>query len=335
MNASITRGIQKPLGVKSSPGLDTVLIAEDDPVFRCLIEHSLRQWSYRIVAVDNGRDAWKVLQQENAPQMVILDWLMPGMDGVELCGKIRRSELRPYRYVLLVTSKDSKKDVVAGLNAGADDYLKKPFDVEELRARVRAGRRVLELQEALLRAQQDLQFEAEHDPLTCLWNRGAILRVMEKEVERSRRSGASLGIIMADLDHFKEINDSHGHLVGDAVLRETGKRLASAVRAYDWVGRYGGEEFLIVVPGCDAAGLSVSAERLRHTISERPFECSVGQLSVTLSVGTVAAKPGKLESSDCEVLVRAADDALYVAKTKGRNRTENALLNSGRSSGKL
>lgn len=314
----------KPSAGKFSPGLGAVLIAEDDPVFRHLLETWLRQWNYHVVAVDNGLDAWEALQKENSPQMVILDWIMPGMDGIEVCRRIRGNGSGPYRYVLLVTAKDAKHDVVAGLDAGADDYLTKPFNVEELRARVRAGKRVLELQDALLHAQQALQFQAEHDPLTSLWNRGAIFRVMEREAKRGRRTNGALGIIMADLDHFKEINDSHGHLVGDTVLQETGRRLAAAVRSYDWVGRYGGEEFLIIVPGCDAAGLEASAERLRHAVSDQPFNSSVGQLSVTLSLGAVAAQPGKLETADCEALLHAADQALYAAKAKGRNRTENA-----------
>jgi diguanylate cyclase (GGDEF)-like protein len=267
-----------------SPGLDTVLIAEDDPVFRHLLESWLQRWKYRVVAVENGLDAWKVLKQENSPQMAILDWMMPGMDGIEVCRRIRSNDKGRYRYVVMLTAKDEKRDVVAGLDAGADDYLTKPFAVEELRARIRAGRRVLELQEALLHAHQALQFESEHDPLTSLWNRGAIFRVMEKEAQRSRRSGKSLGVVMADLDHFKEINDSYGHLMGDAILKETGGRLAAAVRSYDWVGRYGGEEFLIIVPGCDAAGLNASAERLRQSVSEQPFESPVGPLSVTLSL---------------------------------------------------
>jgi len=315
----------------SNPGSDagnsaggTVLIAEDDPIFRRILQSWLQRWDYRVIAVDNGLEAWDALQKEGAPQMAILDWMMPGMDGIELCRRIRSRRQSPYRYVLLLTAKDDKQDVVAGLEAGADDYLTKPFDVDELRARVRAGKRILDLQDALLHARDALRFEAEHDPLTGLWNRGAILGWLKKEVERQRRTEDSLGVLMADLDDFKKINDTCGHLVGDAVLQEVARRLAAAVRSYDSVGRYGGEEFLILVPGCDALNLVVTAERLRHSVAGRPIDTSAGPITVTLSVGLVAAEPQDLGSLHCEVLLRAADAALYAAKAEGRNRVESA-----------
>src|SRR5579863_10029020 len=166
--------------------LNTVLIAEDDPIFRRILERWFKRWDYGVTAVENGVDAWVVLQSDDAPQLAILDWMMPGMDGIELCRRIRTRNQGPYRYVLLLTAKDDKQDVVAGLEAGADDYLTKPFDVDELRARVRAGKRILDLQEALIRAQSALQFEAAHDRLTAIWNRGAILDLLKKEMERAR-----------------------------------------------------------------------------------------------------------------------------------------------------
>ena len=146
--------------------LNTVLIAEDDPIFRRVLQSWFTRWDYQVTAVENGLDAWEILQKDDAPQLAMLDWIMPGMDGIELCRRIRGRDNGPYRYVILLTAKDHKEDVVAGLEAGADDYLTKPFDVEELRARVRAGKRILDLQAALIRAQSALQFEAAHDGLT-------------------------------------------------------------------------------------------------------------------------------------------------------------------------
>jgi len=325
----ISAALPGPLTVSETPmdgeasALNTVLIAEDDPIVRRILESWFKRWDYGVTAVENGVDAWETLQREDAPQLAILDWMMPGMDGIELCRRIRKHDLGPYRYVLLLTAKDDKQDVVAGLEAGADDYLTKPFDVDELRARVRAGKRILDLQAALLRAQTALQFDAAHDRLTAIWNRGAILDLLKREVERSRRTHDSLGIIMADVDFFKKVNDTHGHPVGDDVLREVGHRLVSALRSYDAVGRYGGEEFLIVVPGCDPLNLLVTAERLRRKIADQPVATSAGPVAVTISLGLAAVQADESEI-DPEIFLRDADEALYAAKARGRNRVESA-----------
>ena len=302
--------------------LNAVLIAEDDPIFRRILQSWFKRWDYSVTAVENGVDAWEALQKEDAPQLTVLDWMMPGMDGIEVCRKIRGCGQGVYRYVLLLTAKDDKQDVVAGLEAGADDYLTKPFDVDELRARVRAGKRILDLQAALIHAKDDLQFAAAHDPLTGLWNRGAIIELLKREVSRRQRTRDPLGVVMADIDHFKKINDTHGHLVGDAVLQEVTKRLAEDVRPYDAVGRYGGEEFLIVFPGCNAKNLIVGAERLRRCIADQPIETSVGPISVTVSLGLASVEQDEKETLDSETFLRNADEALYAAKARGRNRVE-------------
>jgi len=307
---------------KSSP--DTVLIAEDDPIFRRVLQTWLQKWNYRVTALDNGADAWHALQQDDGPQMAILDWMMPGLDGIEICRRIRRLKKGPYKYVLLLTAKGGKEDVVAGLDAGADDYLTKPFDVNELRARVRAGKRILELQDALMKAHSELQFEAAHDHLTGLWNRGAIMDLLHRETQRSARIGEPLGVIMADLDHFKQINDSYGHPTGDAVLQEVAHRLLESVRNYDYVGRYGGEEFLIVLAECAPSDLIVTAERMRTYVSEKPFDTNSGSIPVTISIGVAAQRLLGSELRREEELVRAADTALYCAKANGRNRVEQA-----------
>jgi two-component system, cell cycle response regulator len=311
----------------SSPGLslpDTVLIAEDDPISRRILESWLQKWNYRVTSLENGLDAWRVLQQKDAPQMVILDWMMPGLDGIELCRRIRRHAGGAYKYVLLLTAKGRKEDVVAGLEAGADDYLTKPFDVNELRARVRAGKRILELQHALLKVQTDLQFESAHDRLTGLWNRGAIMDLLHRETRRSVRIGQPLGVMMTDIDHFKHINDAYGHQTGDAVLREVARRMIASVRNYDYVGRYGGEEFLIVLAECSASDLLVTAERLRAHVSLKPVETDAGPIPVTVSIGSVTGHPVVSAHLEGDELLRAADMALYCAKTNGRNRVERA-----------
>ena len=315
--------IQGSAGAKNGDtAVNTVLIAEDDPIFRRILESWFKRWDYQVTAVENGLDAWEILQRKDAPQLTVLDWMMPGLDGIELCRRIRGRDRGTYRYVILLTAKDEKQDLIAGLEAGADDYLTKPFDVDELHARVRAGKRILDLQAALMEAQKALKFDASHDGLTSIWNRTAILDLLIGELERSRRNRDSIGIIMADIDFFKKINDSHGHLVGDAVLREVGHRLQSGLRSYDFVGRYGGEEFLIVVPGCDPLNLKVTAERLRRKVADEPVATTAGPVQVTISLGLAATQATATDMIGREALVHHADQALYAAKAAGRNRVE-------------
>jgi two-component system cell cycle response regulator len=302
-----------------------VLVAEDDPVFRRVLLRWLNSWSYTVESAEDGQSAWDMLKRPDAPALVILDWMMPVLDGIEVCRRIR-GQATPYRYVLLLTARDSKEDLIVGFEAGADDYLTKPFHAEELRARIRVGQRILDLQDALLDAQQALRFEARHDRLTNICNRGAIIDCLIAELQRRRRSKEPLGVIMADIDHFKVVNDTHGHLVGDKVLSEVARRLSLVVRSYDRAGRYGGEEFLIVVPGCDASGLARLAERLRLAVSRKPIETNAGAFPVTISLGLAFVPLGDESVTNCEDLLRRADDALYAAKRNGRNRVETSTL---------
>ena len=320
------------LGRTSSP-IDTILIAEDDPISRRILQSWLQKWNYHVIALENGIDAWSALQREDSPPMAILDWMMPGLDGIEVCRRIRSRQRGAYKYVLLLSAKESKHDVVTGLEAGADDYLTKPFDVNELRARVRAGKRILELQGELVKAHTELQFEAAHDHLTGLWNRGAIMDLLQRETQRTVRIGEPLGVMMADIDHFKRINDSYGHQTGDAVLREVAQRLLQSVRNYDYVGRYGGEEFLIVLTACVPSDLIVTAERMRIHVSEKPVDTEAGSIPVTISIGLATQDVAGPEVVAGEELVRAADNVLYVAKANGRNRVESAPENTARITG--
>src|SRR4029077_4846694 len=243
--------------------MDSVLVADDDPVSRKMLESCLRKWGFNVTSTKDGFEAWQELQHADAPSLIILDWMMPGFSGVELCRKLRARKSGLYPYILLLTSKDGKQDLIEGLDAGADDYLTKPVDVGELKARLSVGSRIVKLHKDLLQKEEELRFEASHDRLTGLWNRGAILDFMEREISRARRGGESLGALMIDIDHFKRVNDNYGHQAGDAVLQQVAKRLSAGLRTYDWLGRYGGEEFIAIVSNCDAATLAMCAERLR------------------------------------------------------------------------
>jgi len=248
-----------------------ILIAEDHPVTRKMLESQLRKWGHDVVVCSDGASAWETLQQEDSPRLVVLDWMMPGINGIDICRELRKLERQPYMYIILLTSRNSKEDVVEGLEAGADDYVIKPFDPNELQVRIRAGARIVQLQEDLLSALRISEFQASHDALTRLWNRAAILQTLDRELARSVREGTSLGLLVADIDHFKRVNDQFGHLAGDAVLREVSRRMLQVARPYDSVGRYGGEEFFVILPHCDANSAAGMAERLRAAIGSTPL----------------------------------------------------------------
>lgn len=296
---------------------EKILIAEDDPVSQRMLQSFLTKWGYEIIAVSSGTEALRILEGPDAPPLAVLDWMMPGMEGPEICREIRKDPERPYTYVLLLTARTQKEDLLKGLEAGADDYLTKPFDVQELRARLHVGRRILDLQHHLLAATDELRFRASHDMLTGIPNRGTILEAVNRERARQIRDGGSFGVILADLDHFKAVNDNHGHLAGDIVLKEAACRMRACVRSYDSVGRYGGEEFLIVVPTGDGNSTAAVAERVREAISEKPVMTESGPISVTASLGIAVSI-----DRDAKEVLRSADEALYCAKARGRNRVE-------------
>jgi len=297
-----------------------ILIADDDTLSRRLLERTLLRAGYEVMPVVNGRQAVENLTGPDMPRLALLDWMMPGLDGPGVCREIRNRRDQSYVYMILLTSRESKEDVVAGLESGADDYLVKPFNADELKARLRTGERILHLEDRLVEAREQMRFKATHDHLTSLWNRGVILDLLGRELTRSQRENVCTAVILGDLDHFKNINDRYGHLVGDQVLCEVARRLLLSVRSYDFVGRYGGEEFLIVLNNCRPDSALARAEEIRKCICTRPVQTDVGPLEVTMSSGL-------LRSTDwghrpAEELIHQADSALYAAKTAGRNRVE-------------
>jgi diguanylate cyclase (GGDEF)-like protein len=297
-----------------------VLVADDEATSRLLLQRTLERWGYPVDVASDGAEAWAVLQRPDAPALAVIDWMMPGLDGPAICHRVRaRSPDQPYTYVILLTSRAESRDVVDGLGSGADDYLVKPVDLLQLQARLRVGQRILALESTLRAERAEYQRRAMHDPLTGIWNRGALMDAVGREVERGRREGRCVALIMLDIDRFKSINDTYGHGVGDEVIIETARRLTRTMRPYDHLGRMGGEEFLAVVT-CpsqqDVAGL---AERLRLAIARAPFATTAGAVSVTVSLGVATTA---VLGFDGMLLVRAADQVLYRAKHKGRNRVE-------------
>ena len=300
-----------------------VLIADDSATSRTMLRSALTRWGYEVVLAENGKEALDILSTDDPPHMAVLDWVMPELTGPEVCRRVRGTLREPYTYILLLTSKNTKGETVEGLEAGADDYVVKPFDQLELQYRLRAGQRIIDLQRNLMQAREELRERASKDVLTMLPNRSAISQTLENELARCHRDHRTVGIILLDIDHFKKVNDTHGHFAGDAVLRETAVRLRSNMRPYDQVGRYGGEEFLVVLPNCDLEQAANQAERMRHRLHETSMLVDGRELQVSASFG-VTISDGSERSPD--VFVRVADEALYRAKANGRNRVWSLTL---------
>lgn len=297
-----------------------ILVADDQALSRRLLQKTLERAGYEVLTVENGRLAVELLNHVDGPRLALLDWVMPELDGPAVCRAVRRhqeGQERAYVYMVLLTSKESKEDMVTGLESGADDYLTKPFHVDELKARLRTGERILHLEGRLVEAREMMRFKATHDALTSIWNRGVIMDLLGRELARSQRETGCTIVLLGDVDQFKSINDSHGHPVGDEVLREIARRLLLSIRSYDFVGRYGGEEFLLVLNNCDPKSAGARAEEIRRVVNCRPFQTASGPLNVTISLGLLLSKDWVGRSP--EDLLFEVDAALYAAKAAGRN----------------
>lgn len=294
-----------------------ILIADDSLLSCALLQRTLSAWGFDVTVAHDGNEAVAALSAEDGARLAILDWMMPGLDGVEVCRRVRRLPHLPYTYIVMLTSMTDKEELANALQAGADDFVSKPFDDLELKARLRAGQRIVELQNAL-------RFQAMHDELTGALNRKAVMSRLEQELARGARQPAPVAVAMIDVDHFKKVNDTFGHLVGDQVLKSVVKRISSLLRPYDVIGRYGGEEFLLVLPGCSLRQAKVVAERLRGEMDTVPVELPTASLRVTISIGVAATQAGR-SPEEPEALIQLADEAVYHAKEAGRNCTRLAV----------
>ena len=311
-----------------------LLVVDDDPDSRRLLAISLGWAGHQIVEAEDGLEAWEKFQQEPM-HLVITDWMMPGLDGMELIARIRANEADGYTYIIMLTALREKPQIVSGLEAGADDYLTKPFDPEELAARVSIGERILKLQASLLDSRRNMETLAMHDTLTGLLNRRAIHDRALAEFNRLQRGTANgpLSVILLDIDHFKDINDTYGHEAGDRALQAVAELLLAHLRSYDGLGRWGGEEFLMLLPGTRLPEACAVAERIRFTLdAARPPLLDGTRVPLSASLGVAAiegASPEAVGEQWLDVLVRAADRALYQAKSDGRNRVSAAEILAG------
>jgi diguanylate cyclase (GGDEF)-like protein len=293
-----------------------ILIAEDDLISSKILQKNLENWDYKVVLAHTGKAAWQALQDEDL-RLAILDWMMPGMDGVEVCRQIRRRKKFKYTYIILLSAKDRKQDIIMGLASGADDYMTKPVNFLELRARLKTGKRIIELEDKLLFTQNQLKDIASRDGLTKIWNRTEIARFLNGELERGRREKTPTGVIMLDVDHFKRINDEFGHAAGDLALIKVVSRLKGKLRKSDKMGRYGGDEIIIILPTCPQTEIKTVGERLRLAVGQRRIRTDLSTIPVSISLGCATSDmPG---NSSSEKLIKSADRALLRAKAKGRN----------------
>lgn len=305
---------EEDLGIEESM---RILVVDDDRGFRELLSEELQAVGHTVFEAADGQEAWEIMNQEPA-RLIISDWMMPTLDGPQLISRIRNASFPHYVYTILLTAKSSQQDVIVGLGAGADDYLRKPFDVEELQARVAIGERILMLEMRLREALYSLEIAATHDGLTGLLNRQAITNHAEAELSRVYRAGGSLSVALLDIDHFKSVNDRYGHLVGDEALKHVSETVASTIRPYDRAGRWGGEEFMLVLPETTLQQAALVAERVRERVAASPLTLADGeQLQLQVSLGVSETEAENLVP--LTTLLDRADEALYRAKNAGRN----------------
>ena len=297
-----------------------ILVVEDEPVSRRMLGAAVAKMGYDVVAAADGREAWDVLRAEQIG-LVVTDWMMPRMDGLQLVQKIRGGELGRYVYVILLTSRSESRDAAEALEAGADDFVGKPWHRDELMARLTAGRRILDLQAALQEKNLLLERMTRVDGLTGIGNRRSFDEEYPRAFEMARRFQRFLSVAMLDIDRFKAYNDRFGHEAGDNALRAVASAIDETVRTADHSFRYGGEEFTCVFPETDEGGAMIVAERLRTAVERlaiaHPENLPAGVITISIGVSTLKPPP----RVGAEDLLRAADQALYRAKDRGRNRT--------------
>jgi diguanylate cyclase (GGDEF)-like protein len=309
-----------------------ILVAEDDAVSRMILQRAVQRLGHDVLAAEDGKAAWDLYRETSDVDVIISDWMMPGADGLELCRRIRTAEKRDgqgYTYFIFLTALGDRKHLLQGLESGADDYLSKPLDRDDLGVRLTSALRVTDLHRRLAFQNEELErlnrmlFEQSRtDPLTSLGNRLSLREDLEVLRDRAERYGHRYAVVLCDVDHFKAYNDRYGHLAGDDVLRRVAATISSSLRAGDSAYRYGGEEFLMILPEQRTEAALATADRLRRAVEDLGIPHAGGTpLGVVTISGGVATSVGV---EDADALLKAADTALYAAKKAGRNRVSRA-----------
>jgi two-component system, cell cycle response regulator len=308
--------------ITTAPPAWRILLADDEPTQRLILARLLKRAGYEVETAANGREALAKIEAGDF-QLMITDWEMPEMDGIALCSALRASHGKAYIYTILLTARDTIEHVVAGLQAGADDYLTKPVVEPELIARLSTGKRIVTLERSLRAANEENRRLSVTDPLTGVYNRRYLMEQLPREIERAARYGRQLATIMCDVDFFKQINDTHGHLTGDEVLKWFVSQLRLGVRGSDWIARYGGEEFVIVLPETNVTAAAAAAEHVRRQIAQRPFpfpDGSGASIAVTASFGASGWTGAVPASATLDALMAKCDAGVYSSKAGGRDR---------------
>ncbi len=315
----------QPVSLPDTPAAWRVLLVDDEPTQRLITARLLKRAGFQVDTAENGKEALARIAEKSYP-LLITDWEMPEMDGVALCRAVRSANLDGYIYTILLTSRDAIEHLVAGLQAGADDYLTKPVLEPELLARLNTGKRIVNLERSLRAANDENRRLSITDPLTGAFNRRYLMEKLPSEVERSVRYAHNLSLLMCDVDHFKRINDTHGHQVGDEVLKRVVDIIKSKVRGTDWVARYGGEEFVIVLPETPYSNALKVAETLRAALMQTPILCNDLTLSVTASFGVTGWDSAVPHLDVVDAMVARCDASVYESKAAGRDRVTGKIM---------
>jgi len=299
-----------------------ILLVEDNHLTQYVLTNSLRKAGNEVVCVENGKKALELMNSQFFP-IIIADWIMSDMNGLELCKSIRQNSNNypGYVYIIFLTIKDTKVDIISGLEAGADDYLTKPVNNGELIARINSGKRILELEKSLKRANEELRILTITDPLTGCYNYRHLMASLPNEIKRARRYNRHLSIVLCEIDHLKKVKDNYGHVMGDLLLKEFSACIRESIRAdVDWVARYGGGEFIIILPETDMNGAIHLSERLRGDLRKKEIKIGEIKIDISASFGISGLDPDTPEEKvSLKTMIELADKYLYQAKQDGGN----------------
>ncbi len=294
----------------------SALIVEDDKETRELIHEFIKDIFIKVYKTKSAEEAQILLKSDETIQLILLDWNLPGLSGIEFSKILRETTDNRYIYILMITGEQSSDSMILAYEKGVDDYIVKPFQFSELKAKLKSAQRIIEMENKLRKKYKEAHYKSIYDSLTNVFNRAEIFEKLNVEYVRHTRNKLIFGIILIDIDYFKKINDTFGHQYGDYVLKKTAEIIKNRCRSYDYIGRYGGEEFLIICPETDKNSLYSIANRIREAVMEYDFEYKNVKSNITISAGIATSD----ETHSFDSMLELADKRLYNSKSSGRNK---------------